>query len=171
MMRPGHQVLLPASTVFIWGSMLAALFFNMMPLGRHAWQPDVLAVVLVFWNVHQPRRVGIAAAFFFGLLMDVHQTALLGQHALTYTVLSFLAITIHRRILWFNLTSQAWHVLPLFMLAHALELGLRMVEGTGFPGWGIGLAMIFEAALWPFMTWVLLAPQRRSPDPDVHRPL
>jgi rod shape-determining protein MreD len=171
MMRQGHQVLLPASSAFIWGSMVVALVFNMMPLGRHAWQPDLLAVVLVFWNVQQPRRVGIATAFGFGLLMDVHQTALLGQHALAYTVLSFFAITIHRRILWFSLGSQTWHVLPLFVLAHAIELALRMIEGSGFPGWDIGLAMVFEAALWPLTTWVLLAPQRRAPNPDVHRPL
>jgi rod shape-determining protein MreD len=38
--------------------------------------------------VHQPLRVGIGAAFFFGLAMDVHQAALLGQHALAYTTLS-----------------------------------------------------------------------------------
>ena len=50
---------------------------------------DVLAVVLVFWGVHQPRRMGMAPAFVLGLLMDVHQGALLGQHALAYSLLSF----------------------------------------------------------------------------------
>ena len=45
----------------------------MLPLGRMPAMPDFLALVLVFWNVHQPRRVGVGVAFFFGLLMDVHQ--------------------------------------------------------------------------------------------------
>ena len=74
-MRPGQQLLLPANPVFIWGSLLLALVVNMLPLGRVAWMPDVLALVLVFWSVHQPLRVGIGAAFVFGLAMDVHQAA------------------------------------------------------------------------------------------------
>ena len=49
--------------------------------------PTSLALVLVFWNVHQPRRVGVGLAFVFGLLMDVHDGAVLGQHALAYTLL------------------------------------------------------------------------------------
>ncbi|HXD42981.1 MAG TPA: rod shape-determining protein MreD, partial [Ramlibacter sp.] len=81
-MRPGQQLLLPANPVFIWGSLLLALLVNMLPLGRTAWLPDFLALALVFWSVHQPLRVGIGAAFIFGLAMDVHQAALLGQHAL-----------------------------------------------------------------------------------------
>ena len=81
-MRPGQQLLLPANPLFIWGSLLVALLLNMLPLGRTPWLPDFLILVLVFWSVHQPLRVGIGAAFFFGLCMDVNQTALLGQHAL-----------------------------------------------------------------------------------------
>ena len=92
-MRPGQQLLLPANPFFIWASLIAAMLLNMLQnmgfWGRAAWAPDVLAVVLVFWTVHQPLRVGIGAAFVFGLLMDVHQGGLLGQHALAYTVLSF----------------------------------------------------------------------------------
>jgi len=57
-------------------------------VGRNAFAPDVLALALVFWNVHQPRRVGMGAAFVFGLLMDVHEGALFGQHALAYTIVS-----------------------------------------------------------------------------------
>ena len=89
-MRPGQQLLLPANPLFIWGSLLLALLVNMLPLGRTPWMPDLLALVLVFWSVHQPLRVGIGAAFVFGLAMDVHQAALLGQHALAYTALSYL---------------------------------------------------------------------------------
>jgi rod shape-determining protein MreD len=48
----------------------------------------------------------VGLAFVFGLLMDVHEGALLGQHALAYTLLSFVAITIHRRLTWFGLPSR-----------------------------------------------------------------
>ncbi len=174
-MRPGQQLLLPANPLFIWGSLVAALLLNMVNnmglWGRAAWAPDVLAVVLVFWTVHQPLRVSIGAAFVFGLLMDVHQGGLLGQHAMAYTVLSFLAITVHRRLLWFTVPSQAAQVLPLFVVAHALELLLRLLGGGTFPGWWVLLAPVLEAALWPVASVVLLAPQRRAPDPDANRPL
>lgn len=170
-MRPGQQLLLPANPFFIWGSLLLALLVNMLPLGRVAWMPDVLALVLVFWSVHQPLRVGIGAAFVFGLGMDVHQAALLGQHALAYTALSFFAITIHRRLLWFSVPSQAVQVLPLFVAAHAIELAVRMLAGGIFPGFSALLAPLIEALLWPVVSVALLAPQRRAPDPDANRPL
>ena len=174
-MRPGQQLLLPANPLFIWGSVVVALLLNMVNnmglWGRAAWAPDVLAVVLVFWTVHQPLRVSIGAAFVFGLLMDVHQGGLLGQHAMAYTVLSFLAITVHRRLLWFTVPSQAAQVFPLFVTAHALELLLRLLGGGTFPGWWVLLAPVLEAVLWPVASIVLLAPQRRAPDPDANRPL
>jgi rod shape-determining protein MreD len=174
-MRPGQQLLLPANPFFIWGSLIGALMLNMSQnmgmLGRAAWSPDLLAVVLVFWTVHQPLRVSIGGAFVLGLLMDVHQAGLLGQHAMAYTVLSFSAITIHRRLLWFSVPSQAAQVFPLFALAHAVELAVRMLSGGAFPGWLIILAPCVEALLWPVANLVLLAPQLRAPDPDANRPL
>jgi rod shape-determining protein MreD len=170
-MRSGQQLLLPANPLFIWASLVAALLLNMVPLGRVPWMPDFLALVLVFWNVHQPLRVGIGLAFMFGLGMDVHQSSLLGQHALSYTALSFLAAMIQRRLLWFPVPSQALQVLPLFALSHGVELLIRMAGGGIFPGWIILLAPLAEAALWPLVSIVLLVPQRRAPNPDENRPL
>ena len=174
-MRQGQQLLLPANPLFIWGSLLAALVLNMLLnmglWGRASWVPDVLALTLVFWTVHQPLRISIGAAFVFGLLMDAHQGSLLGQHALAYTVLSFFAITLHRRLLWFPVQSQALQVLPLFAAAHAIALAMRMMNGGVFPGWQLLVAPLLEAALWPVATMALLAPQRRAPNPDEVRPL
>ena len=170
-MRPGQPLLLPANPLFIWFSLVAALMINMLPLGRQAWMPDVLAVTLVFWSVHQPLRIGVIVAFLFGLAVDVHQTSLLGQHALAYTTLTFFAITIHRRLLWFTVPSQAIQVLPLFAAAHAIELAIRMVAGGAWPGPLFLLAPVLEAALWPVASVLLLLPQRRAPDPDENRPL
>jgi rod shape-determining protein MreD len=170
-MRPGQPLLLPANPFFIWSSLLLALLINMLPLGRIPWQPDVMAIVLVFWAVHQPLRIGISTAFVFGLAMDVHQASLLGQHALAYTALSFFAITIHRRLLWFSVPSQAVQVFPLFLAAHAIELAIRMLAGGAFPGFTVVLAPVLESVLWPIVSIILLAPQRRAPDPDENRPL
>jgi len=171
-MRPGQQqLLLPLNPVFMWGSLVVAMLLNMLPLGRIAWTPDLLALVIVFWGVHQPARVSIGTAFIFGLAMDVQQSALLGQHALSYTTLGFFATTIHRRLLWYPVLSQALQVLPLFALSHVIELGIRIIGGGVFPGWSILLAPFIEAALWPVASSALLAPQRRAPEPDANRPL
>jgi rod shape-determining protein MreD len=171
MPRAADQLLLPANPLFVALTLAAAFAFNLLPLGRVPAMPDLLALALVFWNVHQPRRVGIGAAFAFGLLMDVHQGALLGQHALAYTLLSFAAITIHRRLLWFGPVDQALQILPLFVLVHGVALAVRMLAGGMFPGWWMLLAPLLEALLWPLATALLLAPQRRAPDPDQNRPL
>jgi rod shape-determining protein MreD len=171
MPRASRELLLPANPVFIWFTLALALAANLMPLGRHPALPDLLALTLVFWNVHQPLRVGVGAAFVFGLFMDVHDAALLGQHALAYTLLSFFAITIHRRLLWFSVPSQALQVLPLFAAAHAVSLIVRMFAGGMFPGWELVFAPLVEALLWPLASVLLLAPQRRPPDPDKNRPL
>ena len=174
-MRPGQPLLLPANPLFIWFSLMLAMICNMVAAmslgGRAPWLPDLLALALVFWNVHQPRRVGVGVAFGFGLLMDVHQGALLGQHALAYTLLSFAAISVHRRLTWFALPEQALQILPVFAAAHGVSLVVRMMAGGLFPGWELLLSPLFEAALWPLVTVVLLAPQRRAPDPDENRPL
>lgn len=174
-MRPGQQLLLPANPLFIWGSLIIGLalnmLFNMGVWGRAAWMPDLLALTLVFWTIHQPRRVGIGAAFLFGILVDVHQGSMLGQHALSYTVLSFLAIAIHRRLLWFGVLSQALQVLPLFVAAHAIELVVRLLVGGKFPSLWILLAPAVESLLWPVVSVLLLMPQKRTPNPDAHRPL
>jgi rod shape-determining protein MreD len=170
-MPRGHVLLLPASPTFIWITLLLALLLDLLPLGRVVWMPDFLAVVLVFWSVHQPRRVGLAVAFVFGLMLDVHQGALLGQNALSFSVLIYFANMLHRRILWFPLLMQAVQLLPLFVAAHAITVALRLVVGGAPPGWYVLLAPLLEAALWPVLSVLLLAPQRRAHHSDVNRPL
>ncbi|MFM9425625.1 rod shape-determining protein MreD [Variovorax sp. GrIS 2.14] len=171
-MRPGQQqLLLPLSPLFMWTSLFVALLLNMIPIGRAAWTPDLLALAIVFWSVHQPTRIGIGVAFAFGLVMDVHQSAMLGQHALSYTTLGYFAIAIHRRLLWYPVASQALQVLPLFALSHVIELAIRMIGGGVFPGWNLLVSPVIETILWPLASLLLLAPQRRTPEPDANRPL
>ena len=166
-----QQLLMPANPVFIWSTLLIALVLNMLPLGRTAWTPDMLMLLLVFWSVHQPLRIGMGTAFVLGLFMDVHQAALLGQHALAYTAVSFFAMVIHRRLLWFSVPKQAIQVLPLFLVAHTVEVLIRLATGGVLPGWQVLLPPLIETVLWPVACVVLLAPQRRPPDRDENRPL
>ncbi|MDD2809121.1 rod shape-determining protein MreD [Rhodoferax sp.] len=175
-MPRGHQqLLLPAHPGFIWSSLALAFAMNMLVnmglFGRASGVPDVLALVLAFWVIHQPQRIGVGIAFTLGLAMDVHQSSLLGQHALTYTALSFLALGIHRRLLWFGALAQMAQLLPLFVAAHALSLLVNLLAGGEFPGAWLLLAPLLETLLWPAVNALLLMPQRRAPDPDANRPL
>ncbi len=164
MMPLGQPLLMPVRLWFIWGSLLIALLLNMLPLGRSIWLPDVVAVVLVFWNLHQPRKIGMVVAFLLGLCMDVHQTALLGQHAAVYVVLAFATQAMHRRLLWFSVGSQALQLLPWWFALHGVQLLLRLASGGVFPGYGLAIAPLLETLLWPFLSALLLWPQKRSPN-------
>lgn len=103
--------------------------------------------------------------------MDVHEARLLGEHAMAYTLLSYFAITIHRRVLWFSVLSQALHVLPLLLLAHAVPILIRLLMGAHLPDWQVALPPLIEAALWPVANAILLAPQRRPESVDETRPI
>ena len=58
--------------------------------------------LLTYFGFMHGEAVGIGIAFMFGLLMDVHEAGLLGEHALAYSLLSYGAIALHRRVPWFG---------------------------------------------------------------------
>lgn len=166
-----EYLLLPASRAFIAFTILVAFVLNILPWGRTYGVPDFLAIVLVFWNIHQPRKVGIGIAFLVGLLMDVHASALLGERALAYSLLSYGAMSMHRRVPWFRLGGQMLHVLPLFLLAQLVVIAVRMAVGGPFPGIGYFLQSLSSTLLWPLAEVLLLAPQRSAVDRDDNRPI
>ncbi len=171
-MPAGRPLLLPANPRFIALTLVVGLLMNML-LGLTGWRwlPDVLAIVVVFWNVYQPRRVGLVLPFVLGLALDVHESALLGQNALSYVVLSSMAIAVQRRLLWFPLREQALQIAPLFVVASLLEWATRLIVQDAWPHWSQLFAPLMQAALWPLIGALLLAPQRRALDPDNIRPL
>ncbi|MEW6373997.1 MAG: rod shape-determining protein MreD [Pseudomonadota bacterium] len=171
---PGHRphyILLPVSPLFIAFSLTCAFMLNLLPWGRWIGAPDFVALVLVFWGIHQPRKVGIGVAFCMGLLMDVHDATLLGENALAYTLLSYVAIMIHRRVLWFPVLTQAMHVFPLLLLAQAIQALVHVFATGRFGGWLHFVESAVAVALWPLISWLLLAPQRRAVDRDHTRPI
>lgn len=171
-MPAGRPLLLPANPKFIVMTLGLGLLANML-LGLLGWRwlPDVLAMVLVFWIVYQPRRVGLVVAFILGLAMDVHESSLLGQNALSYVVLSAMAVAMQRRLLWFPLREQALQIIPLFVVASLLEWITRLVVSDALPHWSQLMAPLLQAALWPMVGALLLLPQRRAFNPDNIRPL
>ncbi len=175
---PRQYILLPVNPWFIAFTLVVALMLNLLPQpadsARAAWMlavPDWVALTLVFWSIHQPRRVGLTIAWILGLVVDVNHASLLGEHALAYATLSYFAITLHRRVRWFGLSGQIAHVLPLMLAAQAVILGIRILAGGVFPGWMYFSSSVVSVALWPVVTAIFLAPQRRPAQKDENRPI
>lgn len=162
------ELLQPARTRFILLTLVGALLLNLLPWqGLVLWfRPDFVALVLLFWAIREPRKQGIGAAWVMGLLMDVADGAILGQHAFAYILAVYVAIVLHRRIRQFAPWQQAAHVLLLLLLLQATMLLTRLYGGAVSPGLGYFLACFTGAALWPALSQLLLLPQRGRPDSD-----
>lgn len=168
--RP-QRILLPVRVGWIVASFGAALLLNFVPWQPAGLAPDFVALTLAFWCVRQPRLVGLGAGWLLGLLTDAGSGVLLGQHALAYSLLAFAAITLSRRVLWFSVWGQALHVAALLVFAQGVALVVRLATGADFPGWTLIVAPLLGAALWPLLSFMLLAPQRHPIGADETHPL
>ena len=136
----GRQtILLPVRISTIAVSLVVALLLNFLPWGNLALVPDFAALTLAFWCVRQPRIIGLGAGWLLGLIIDVGNGVLLGQHALAYSLLAFCAVTLSRRILWFPLWGQALHIAALLLLAQGVAALVRLATGAEFPGWALAI--------------------------------
>lgn len=147
--RP-QEILLPVTTGLIVLTIVTAFAANLIPLPMRAMEvrPDFCALVLLYWGVYQPRRVGFTIAFLLGLLVDLSEASLFGQHALAYVALLFAGIALHRRILNFNLLAQGLHVFPLLLGADLIILAIRLIAGDELPTMGHFLGAVIGAMLW-----------------------
>ena len=166
-----QQILLPVRLSTIVVSFAIALLLNFLPWYSVALAPDFVALTLTFWCVRQPQLIGLGVAWVLGLLTDVGNGVLLGQHALSYSVLAFCAVTLSRRVLWFGLWGQTAHVAVLLLIAQAVGTVVRLAAGAEFPGWILAISPLGGALLWPLVSVLLLAPQRGSQEVDDTRPI
>ena len=165
-----NRLLRPARPWFVYMSLFIALMLNYAPFGYRP-IPDWVALVLIFWCIREPMLIGMGAGVFLGILVDVGQGTVMGQHALAYVILAFTANALARRVMWFPALLQALHVLPMLVAAQALMVGVRMFAGDEFPGWDHFLASAVGAALWLPLTYLLLLPQFQPIDRDENRPI
>ncbi|MEI8036028.1 MAG: rod shape-determining protein MreD [Betaproteobacteria bacterium] len=167
---PGNaqEILRPAKPGFIVLSLGLALVINCLPWSGWAlWlRPDFVALLLLFWCIHQPRKTGFTFAWCLGLMMDVSEGSLLGQHALAYTLITYFGIVLHRRVPQFSMASQMIHILPLLLFNDLMVLAIRMGSGSAFPGYGYFVGSLIATLLWPTVSYLLKLPQRPFIDPD-----
>lgn len=124
-------------------------------------RPDWVALVLVYWVIALPHRVGLATAWLVGLAMDVLVGTLLGQHALAYVVLAYIALNLYQRLRMFSIWQQA---IVLFALLGINELINFWIESlAGLADWSLWylLPALSGALLWPFVFYLLRAARRR----------
>jgi rod shape-determining protein MreD len=165
------RILLPARSWFVIFSLFAALLLNFLPTAHWPGVPDWVALVLCFWSIREPRRVGMGWAFLLGLAMDVADGAVLGQHCFAYVLLAYVAAAQSRRILWFPLAQQALQVFPMLLGAQMIQLLMRLLAGAEFPGWGYLIGPLIATIIWVPATFLLLLPQYQPVERDDNRPL
>jgi rod shape-determining protein MreD len=162
------EILLPVRPWFILLTLFLGLLGNLLPLSGVAQtlRPDFLALVLLYWCIQEPRFVGVGVAWLLGLLMDVGDATLFGQHALAYAVLAYGAEYFRRRVLRFSLWQQAAQVAVLLMLCAGLVLLIRFMGGAALPRSTYFVPPLVGALLWPLVSVVLQWPQRPPPSPS-----
>ena len=165
------RLLLPVRMRFVIFTLLLALTLNFIPVGHFYAIPDFLALVLAFWCVREPHRIGMGTAFILGCMVDVVHGAVMGQHAAAYVLLAWAAQANSRRLLWFSPGAQTLYMVPLFLMVQVVMLLLRLLAGGVFPGWEYFFTCFTTAALWLPTYYLLLLPQMRPIDHDDNRPL
>jgi len=137
----------------IVASFIVALLLEIMPMPD--WlvllRPEWPAMVLIYWCLALPQRVGVGIGWSVGLVLDVLRGALLGQHALGYAVMAYLSLKLHRRIRVFPLWQQALSIMVFIALHQLLVLWVLGIIGQSQGTWSYWLPTLSSALLWPWM--------------------
>jgi len=160
---------LPASVGLMFFSIIGAFLLSVLPWSG-TWlllRPDFVLLVLIFWTVHEPRSIGQGVAFALGLLMDVSDSMLLGQHALAYVIAVFGAQVLRHRILSFHLPEQTLHILGLTLMAGIVMLLLNLALGADFPGFAFLVSPVATALCWAPVNWLLYSAAVRRRNREV----
>ncbi len=139
----------------IMASFTAALGLAIMPLPDWAEpaRPEWVTMVLIYWCMALPDRIGVGIGWFMGLLLDVAKGALLGQHALALTLVAILTIHLHQRLRFYPVWQQSLMVLVLIALTQLVVVWIKGVIGQPPGSWTYWLPSLTSPLLWP---WVFL---------------
>jgi rod shape-determining protein MreD len=144
-------------------SFIAAFLLTLAPMPE--WvdhlRPQWLGLVLIYWCLTVPERVGVGTGWTVGLLQDVAQSTLLGQHALAMALVGYVTVKAHMRLRLLPLWQQTATVL-LFLLIN--QITIYWIDGiSGFPptdAWYLAPALT-STLLWPWLVVILRDLRRR----------
>ena len=155
MVQQGRLVI---ATTFVIALLLTAL---PMPESAVIWRPAWVALVLIYWCMAAPERVGVVVGWVVGLFLDVMTGTLLGQHALGLSVVAWVAHHTHRRVRVLPLWRQAITVFVLLFLYQALVLWSNGIRGIPVAATAYWTSPLVSTLLWPWLFVVLRVVRRR----------
>ncbi|MGB5305978.1 MAG: rod shape-determining protein MreD [Gammaproteobacteria bacterium] len=136
---------------------IVALLLTIMPLPEWAryLRPDWVGLVLIYWCLAVPERVGVIAGWLIGLLVDLLTGALLGQHALALAVIAWTTLNFHQRIRLFPIWQQALTVLVLLILHQLLAIWISRIIGRPAVPWFFWMPSLVGMVIWPLLSGFL----------------
>ena len=145
-------ILRPVSNFLIIISIVGSLLLNALPW-QGLWltlRPDFVAVALLYWCTHKPLRIGIGLSWAIGILADVGDASLFGQHALSYSILAFGGVVLSRRIRMFDLREQTTQVFGILLSTYAVYAIVHW-QVNGHVVWSYFMGCVTSTLLWiPF---------------------
>lgn len=146
--------------VLIIGSFVLAIILHMLALPDwlQGLRPDWIVLVLIYWCIALPERVGIVSGWLAGLMLDVASGTLLGQNALALAIVAYLALRLHQRIRLFPVWQQSVSILLLVLLHLLLTLWIKGAIGQSAITWTYWLpaltSMLFWLLMFPGLRWL-----------------
>lgn len=161
-MPVSSQLLKPVKLRFILFTFIVAMTLALIPWGPmvRALLPDFVALTLLYWCMNQPRHVGVGWAFWIGVVLDIADGNVFGQHGLAFCLTSWFVMARHRQLGMFPIWQQALYIGPLLLINQIVMLLVRLATGSAFPGWTYFLGVISGALCWPLMSQLFQMPQR-----------
>ncbi len=147
----------------IFVSVLVAYMLTIVPLPEWARlaRPEWAALVLIYWCMAVPHRVGVVIGWLVGLGQDAVQATLLGQHALAYALVAYLVLRLHQRIRVYPLPQQALIVLVLLLLSNLVQAWISGLANQPVPGAAYWLPPLIGTLLWPWVFVIMRGVRRR----------
>lgn len=144
-------------------SLVLALILMILPIPDWAqmYRPNWIALVLIYWSMALPQRVGLWFAFFSGIVLDTSLGTLLGQHTLALVVVVFLNLNFHQRIRVLALAQQAIYVFALLLINQVMVAWVEGVLGRPTPIMAYFGAPLVGMLIWPWV-FVILRDIRRK---------
>ncbi len=144
-------------------SFIGALALTVFPLPD--WlavaRPEWVALVLIYWSMALPSRVGVGIAWGLGLMLDVLRVGLLGQNALTLCLIAYITLKLYQRLRVFPLWQQALSVFILVSLSQMLNLWVKGITGQSIDLWTYWLPSFSSMLAWPLVFVSLRALRRK----------
>jgi rod shape-determining protein MreD len=150
-------------------TIIGAFMLAIMPLPDWAivYRPDWVTLVLIYWAMALPSRIGVTMAWFAGLLLDVSYGTLMGQHAVGLVLAIYVIHMQHQRLRMASLLQQAIVIFFLLLLKQLLTLWVDGMLGRAPDNWLYFMPTITSTLLWPW-TYLILRDLRRKFGEEKH---